>query len=86
MFGREPALIIGAIQALVALGIGFGLHVTPEQFGLIMAAVGAILAVLTRSQTTSTPAVNDLITTAVSMPTNTPVEVVKTVQAEKDSK
>lgn len=50
MFGREPALIIGAIQALIAVGIGFGLQVTPEQFGLIMAAVAAVLALVTRSQ------------------------------------
>jgi hypothetical protein len=85
MFGREPALIIGAIQAIVALGIGFGLHVTPEQFGLIMAAVTALLAVLTRSQTVSNPQSDALIKTAVEMPTNTPVEVVKSVQAEKDA-
>lgn len=85
MFGREPALIIGAIQAVVALGIGFGLHVTPEQFGLIMATVTAILAVLVRSQTTSTPAVNDLIHTATKLPEGTSVETVKSIQAAKDS-
>ena len=43
MFGREPALWMGAVGAVIALGIGFGLPVTPVQFGLIMAAVAAIL-------------------------------------------
>lgn len=50
MFGREPAVWLAAISAVVALGIGFGLPVTPGQFGLIMAAVAAVLGLLTRSQ------------------------------------
>lgn len=84
LFGREPALIIGAIGALIALGVGFGLPVTPAQVGLIMAAVAAILAVVTRSQVFSPPAVRDLIETAVAMPSRTTVEEVKTEQAAKD--
>lgn len=50
MFGKEPALIIGAVNALLALGVGFGLPVTPAQVGLINGAVAAILAVVTRQQ------------------------------------
>ena len=50
MMSREPALIIGAVNALLALAVGFGLTLTPQQVGLINAAVGAILAVITRSQ------------------------------------
>lgn len=50
MFGREPALWLGLVNVLLALGVGFGLNVTPEQVGLINAAVAALLAVITRSQ------------------------------------
>lgn len=50
LWGREPALIIGLIQAAIALAIGFGLEVTEVQFGLIMAFTAALLAVITRSQ------------------------------------
>lgn len=50
MFGREPALILGAIQAIIALGVGFGLHWSAEQVTLVTAASAAILALITRSQ------------------------------------
>ena len=52
MFGREPALILSLCGALIAVGVGFGLPVTSEQTGLIMAAVSAILGVITRSRVT----------------------------------
>ena len=54
MLGSEPALILGAVNALVALGVGFGLHLTGDQMGLINAAVAAILAVFLRSQVSPT--------------------------------
>jgi hypothetical protein len=50
MFGREPALILGAVNALIALAVGFGLDVTTQQVGLINAAVAAVLALVVRSQ------------------------------------
>ncbi|MDQ3275289.1 MAG: hypothetical protein M3Q39_09760 [Actinomycetota bacterium] len=53
-FGREPALIVGALGAVIALAVGFGLPVSPEQVGLILAAVTALLAVVTRQQVTPT--------------------------------
>lgn len=48
IFGREPALILGLVGAVIALAVGFGLNVTPEQTGLILAATSAVLAVVTR--------------------------------------
>jgi hypothetical protein len=48
MFGREPAVILGAIQALLALGLSFGLQLTSGQMGAIMAAAAAIIALLVR--------------------------------------
>lgn len=52
IFGREPALIIGLVQALLALAVGFGLELTAEQTALILAATAAVLSVVTRSQVT----------------------------------
>ena len=52
IFQREPAVILGAINAIIAVAIGFGLDITQEQFALVMAAVAAVLAVITRSQVT----------------------------------
>lgn len=49
---EEPALVLGAIQALVAMAVGFGLDITAEQVGLIVAASAAVLSVVTRSQVT----------------------------------
>lgn len=54
MFNREPALILAALGALIALGVGFGLDVTPEQTGLILAAVAAVLGLVTRQVVTPT--------------------------------
>jgi hypothetical protein len=50
MFNREPALILAAVQALLAVAIGFGLDVTPEQLALILAATAAVLGLITRSK------------------------------------
>ena len=41
MFGKEPAVILGALQATLALGLSFGLHLNPGQIGAIMAAAAA---------------------------------------------
>jgi hypothetical protein len=50
MFNREPALILAAVQAVLAVAIGFGLDVTPEQLSLILAATAAVLGLITRSR------------------------------------
>ena len=49
---REPALVTGLVGALIALGVSFGLELSGEQTGAIMALVSAILAVVTRQQVT----------------------------------
>ena len=51
---HEPALTLGVVQALVALGVGFGLPVTPEQVALIVALSAALLSWVTRTQVTPT--------------------------------
>ena len=52
MFGREPALILAAVQAGIALGVGFGWRITQEQFALLMAFTAAVLGLITRSRVT----------------------------------
>ena len=46
----EPVLILGAMNAIFAMAVGFGLHVTPQQVGLVNAAVTAVIAAIARSQ------------------------------------
>ena len=48
----EPALILALVGSLIALVVSFGLKLSPEQIGGIMAAVSAILGIVTRSQVT----------------------------------
>lgn len=52
IFNREPALFLGAIHALIALAIGFGLNITIEQFALIEVAVAAVVSFIVRSRVT----------------------------------
>ncbi len=48
------AAILGVIQAIVALGVGFGgLHLDADQQALIMSLATAILAMFTRTQVTA---------------------------------
>ena len=49
---REPALVTGLVAATIALGISFGLELSKEQVGAIMAFVAAILAFVVRQQVT----------------------------------
>ena len=49
----EPTLILSVVSAGVALAMGFGLTITTQQMGLIMAFASAVLGVINRSQVTS---------------------------------
>lgn len=50
----EPVVIVGALEAVLALAIGFGLDITAEQMSLVLAAVTAVMAVFVRSRVTPT--------------------------------
>lgn len=54
LFGREPVVIIAAVNAVVQLAVGFGLELSGEQQGLISAGVTAVLALFVRQQVTPT--------------------------------
>lgn len=47
--GQVPA-ILGFAQALLALAVGFGLHVSAENQAVIMSFVGTLAAAFTRTQ------------------------------------
>jgi hypothetical protein len=49
---NEPVLIGAAIRALIYAAMAFGTPVTVEQLGALMAAVEAVLAVITRALVT----------------------------------
>lgn len=56
IFGREPAAIAAFIGAIIALLTSFGLHLTAEQIGSIMAVVTLLLGLIVRSVVTPTTA------------------------------
>jgi hypothetical protein len=51
MFNR-PDAILGALGALIALAVGFGLNISSEQQALILAAVTALFGALSRTRET----------------------------------
>ena len=50
IWNREPALVLAAVQALLALLISFGADLTVEQTGTILALTAAILGLITRTK------------------------------------
>lgn len=54
MFGREPALILGVVQAVLALALSFGLDLSSDQMGAILAVTAAILALVVRAKVAPT--------------------------------
>ena len=40
-----PVRLLGIVQALIALAIGFGLNLSPEQVALVLAAVASIAGI-----------------------------------------
>jgi hypothetical protein len=49
---HEPVLILGAIQTAVALVVAFGLDLTAEQVGAVVAFSAAVLSVVARRKVT----------------------------------
>jgi hypothetical protein len=50
LWGREPAMVLALVQAVIVLGVSFGLALTTEQTGAILALTAVVLGLLTRSQ------------------------------------
>ena len=49
---NEPALVAGVLQALLALLLAFGVPLSDEQVGAIVALSAAVLAVVVRQRVT----------------------------------
>lgn len=54
IFRREPAVILGLVQAALAVILSFGVDLSADQVGTILAFSAAFLALVTRSQVTPT--------------------------------
>ena len=52
ILGREPVLILSAIQAGVALFVAFGLGWTAEQVAVVIAFSAALLGLIARKRVT----------------------------------
>ena len=50
IFGREPAMVLALVQAVLALVVAFGLNLAPDQIGAILAVTAVILGLITRSR------------------------------------
>lgn len=48
--GREPAMGLALVQAVIALVVAFGLQLAPDQIGAILAVTAVILGLITRSR------------------------------------
>ena len=55
IFGREPAMVLALVQAIIALVVAFGLNLAPDQIGAILAVTAVILGLITRSQVSPAP-------------------------------
>lgn len=54
LWGRNPALILALVGAVISLAVAFGLSLSAEQTGAIVAVVQIVLGLITRSQVTPT--------------------------------
>ena len=48
LWSKEPAMILGTIQAILAAVTSFGLQLTTEQIGAIMTVSSMIIGLITR--------------------------------------
>ena len=55
LWGREPAMVLALVQAVIVLGVAFGLKLSAEQTGAILAVTALVLGLITRSQVSPTP-------------------------------
>ena len=55
LWNREPAAILAALQAIIAVAVSFGLDLSAEQVGGILAATAAVLGLITRSKVSPAP-------------------------------
>jgi len=47
---NEPVLVVGCVQAILALVVAFGLNLSDGQVAAILGVTGAVLALVARSK------------------------------------
>ena len=67
LYGRQPVMVLAAIQASLAMLMGFGLHLTGDQVALVMAFFAAVLGLLAQTQVTPMATLPDHIAAAVTI-------------------
>lgn len=50
LWGREPAMVVALVQAIIVLAVSFGLQLSQEQTAAILALTAVVLGLITRSQ------------------------------------
>lgn len=50
IFGREPVMVLAAVQAAIALAVGFGLNWDGAQVALVTAFAAAVLGLIARQK------------------------------------
>jgi len=50
IWGREPAMVVALVQAIIVLAVSFGLALSQEQTAAILALTAVVLGLITRSQ------------------------------------
>lgn len=55
LWNREPAMVLAFVQAVIVLAVSFGLHLTAEQTGAILALTAVALGLITRTQVSPAP-------------------------------
>jgi hypothetical protein len=60
LWSKEPTLLIAAAQTVLALAVAFGLGLSAVQEGALLAALAAVLGLVTRSQVSSVAALKEL--------------------------
>lgn len=52
IFGREPAIVLGALNAVLAAAAGFGFNLSGEQVALLMGAATTLMSLWVRHKVT----------------------------------
>jgi hypothetical protein len=52
LWNREPALVLGLVQTVLALLLAFGVDLTTEQVGAVLAVSAALLSLVVRRKVT----------------------------------
>ena len=52
ILGREPAMVLAQVKAVIVLAVTSGIRLTPEQTGAILTLSAVVIGLITRSKVT----------------------------------